>query len=244
MTNALRNLEIWIVEDEIDLSGMLNLSFTTRGHRVVEFSKANDFLEAFGSGRIPHIVISDIRFPIGVDGRELLKVVKQKNHFIPPVILMTAYEDYDISTLYNDGAESIFQKPFDLQEIELAINRLTLPLRTKLSLTLNNFSRHLSNNVKVIHSREILDYKLGRGGLCIKSTHKLRISDVVDFTINIRELDNYGLEIIGIVRWLNIHSRIPKYGVEIISVNSPNLLGELLGKTKPLPYIPKETLNL
>ncbi len=238
-----RKLEIWIIEDETDLCEMLTLSFRSQGHCVVQFSRADSFLETFNSGKTSDIVITDIRFPIGLNGKELLKTIKERNPFTPPVIIITAYEDYSVRTLYDEGAESIFVKPFNLQEIDSAINRLTLPIKNRFSLSVEEFTLHFSNYVRTIDTKEIIDYDFGRGGLCIRSSQKLNINEFVNFTINMREIDNYKPEITGIIRWYNPIKPQPEYGIEIINVNPPDLFLDLLEKTLPVAYIPKGIRN-
>ncbi|MCX8064788.1 MAG: response regulator [Candidatus Hydrogenedentes bacterium] len=242
MSKNQKKVEVWIVEDEIDLSEMLALSLRNNGCEVIEFSNSEKFLEVFELRKPPNVVITDIRFPFGPNGRDLLKAIKSKDVFSPSVIIVTAYEDYPIETLYNEGAESIFIKPFDLQEIGFTVNRLALPLRERITTEPTEFFQHFSSS-KIVNNCDVGDYMFGRGGMCIKTNQRLFMNEIVNFTISIRELDNINVEVIGIVRWENIYSQIPEYGIEIIKLTPPDPYLELVEKTHPLAYIPNITIN-
>jgi two-component system response regulator (stage 0 sporulation protein F) len=69
----------------------------------------------------PDLVLLDMKIP-GMDGLEILKKIKEINRDIK-VIMMTAYGELDMIKEATDlGALMHFTKPFDIDELRLAVN--------------------------------------------------------------------------------------------------------------------------
>ncbi|MGO4376584.1 response regulator, partial [Paenibacillus sp. MCAF20] len=69
----------------------------------------------------PDLVLLDMKIP-GMDGLEILKHVKTINRDIK-VIMMTAYGELDMIKEATDlGALMHFTKPFDIDEMRIAVN--------------------------------------------------------------------------------------------------------------------------
>ncbi|MNP56071.1 Sporulation initiation phosphotransferase F [compost metagenome] len=69
----------------------------------------------------PDLVLLDMKIP-GMDGREILKHLKQLKPAIK-VIMMTAYGELDmIKEATKLGALMHFTKPFDIDEMRVAVN--------------------------------------------------------------------------------------------------------------------------
>lgn len=67
------------------------------------------------------MVLLDMKIP-GMDGLEILKHIKQIKPFLK-VIMMTAYGELDMVKEATDlGALMHFTKPFDIDEIRIAVN--------------------------------------------------------------------------------------------------------------------------
>jgi len=63
----------------------------------------------------PSLVLLDLNLP-GVDGREVLRTIKDNEAFrkIPVVILSTSDDERDVQDCYDLGANSYLKKPHDL----------------------------------------------------------------------------------------------------------------------------------
>jgi len=69
----------------------------------------------------PDLVLLDMKIP-GMDGLEILKRIKELNTDIK-VIMMTAYGELDMIKEATDlGALMHFTKPFDIDEMRVAVN--------------------------------------------------------------------------------------------------------------------------
>ncbi len=72
----------------------------------------------YSSAPTPNIIILDINLPI-IDGKEILKTLKQdENYKIIPIIIFSTSDYYsDIEEAYKLHANSYLTKTFDLQEL-------------------------------------------------------------------------------------------------------------------------------
>lgn len=68
----------------------------------------------------PDVVFLDIRMPSGAEGFDLLEEVDKKNFL---VVFVTAFKDYAIRA-FNASAVYYLLKPIDIEELQLAVERL------------------------------------------------------------------------------------------------------------------------
>jgi DNA-binding NtrC family response regulator len=67
-------------------------------------------------------VLTDISMP-GLSGRELLRYIQTKHSTTPVIVISGMSDGGDSQDLLNMGAFAFFTKPFDLDEIEAAVDR-------------------------------------------------------------------------------------------------------------------------
>jgi DNA-binding response OmpR family regulator len=121
-----------IAEDDRDMRRLLVQSFREEGYRVSEVDdgeKLRRALVALGHGRrdaAPDILVSDVFLP-GFTGLELLADLR-KSDWAFPVVLITAFGD---ETLHSEGkrlgAAMVLDKPFDIDELVVAVRSLVPP---------------------------------------------------------------------------------------------------------------------
>ena len=112
-------MKILVVDDEKDVqflfeqrfrkeirSGEMNFVFAYSGEEALNYLTTHDH-EAV-------LILSDINMP-GMTGLELLKVIKEKHHEPPPVVMMiTAYGDAEnYNTAMRLGADDFLTKPLE-----------------------------------------------------------------------------------------------------------------------------------
>jgi len=94
--------------------------FSSEGYVTFQASNGKLALEIVRND-VPHLVLLDMKIP-GMDGLEILKHIKAINKDIK-VIMMTAYGELDmIKEATDHGALMHFTKPFDIDEIRMAVN--------------------------------------------------------------------------------------------------------------------------
>ncbi|MDK8184012.1 MULTISPECIES: response regulator [unclassified Paenibacillus] len=112
--------KVLIVDDQNGIRVLLMEVFSSEGYTTYQASNGKIALEIVRD-EVPDIVLLDMKIP-GMDGLEILKQIKQmKPHM--NVIMMTAYGELDMIKEATDlGALMHFTKPFDIDEMRVAVN--------------------------------------------------------------------------------------------------------------------------
>ncbi len=107
-----------IVDDEETITFSLYQSFihSQKDYEVVTAASGEEALEKIRENAFD-LIVTDIMMP-GIDGFELLKIVK-KDYPATDVIIMTAYgsETYKERAM-KEGAKTYVEKPFDMREFK------------------------------------------------------------------------------------------------------------------------------
>jgi len=112
---------ILIVDDEDNVRRMLTTAFSLQGHETLCANNGQMALQLFANTP-PDVVLMDIRMP-EMNGIEALKEMRAQHSRIP-VILMTAYAEVETAVeALRSGAFDYVIKPFDLDELNLLIQR-------------------------------------------------------------------------------------------------------------------------
>lgn len=112
---------ILLVDDDRAICRTLNHHFQQNGHRVMLGHTAEEAVTLADSPDID-VVVSDVRLP-GRDGLWLLVEIK-KDHPTLPVIMMTAFHDFETTVAaMQGGAVDYVAKPIDLDELDAAVER-------------------------------------------------------------------------------------------------------------------------
>lgn len=112
--------KLLVVDDQVGIRILLLEVFATEGYETFQAANGRIALEIARSHPID-LVLLDMKIP-GMDGLEILKQLKQYDPDIK-VIMMTAYGELDMINQATDmGAVMHFTKPFDIDEMRLAVN--------------------------------------------------------------------------------------------------------------------------
>jgi PleD family two-component response regulator len=119
-----RQQQILIVEDDLDLSEMLNAYFSVQGYRVATVAWGKDAIEICQK-RVPDLVVLDIRLP-DIDGYEIARQLKsQRRTKDLPIIFLTEKRDrLDKLAGLELGVVDYITKPFDIQELRLRVRNV------------------------------------------------------------------------------------------------------------------------
>jgi DNA-binding response OmpR family regulator len=112
---------LMIVEDDVDISNMLRIYFSSQGYDVVTALRGGDALEKTRQS-MPHLIILDIMLP-DINGYEVcrqLRTTTRTSH-IPVIFLTQKDERSDRLQGLELGADDYITKPFDIDELKLRV---------------------------------------------------------------------------------------------------------------------------
>lgn len=116
----MKDKKVLIVDDQNGIRILLMEVFNSEGYTTMQAPNGKVALEIVRNDA-PDLVLLDMKIP-GMDGLEILKHIKEINPEIK-VIMMTAYGELDMIKQATDlGALMHFTKPFDIDEMRLAVN--------------------------------------------------------------------------------------------------------------------------
>lgn len=138
-------LKALIVDDEENIRKTLEMLLREKGYQVFAAADGRTGLRIIEESQ-PQILLLDIRLP-GMDGLEVLRRVRASGVPIT-VIMMTAFQDMETTVQAMQlGAYEYIHKPIDLDEIEIALDKVAGTIG--LSARLDDTIREISKNYKV-----------------------------------------------------------------------------------------------
>lgn len=128
---------VLVVDDEAKMQRVLEIMLKRMGHEVACAGNGEEAMQIMKSFPAD-LLISDLRMP-GISGTELLRILREQGNEVP-VIIMTAYGTIESAVeAMKLGACDYIIRPFDVDALELAINRI---LATGQMRQQNDFLRH------------------------------------------------------------------------------------------------------
>lgn len=125
--------KILVVEDESDIRELLVDTLVDNGYEVLE---AVDGLAGFQQALeyTPDIILLDVMMP-GMDGFQTLEKLKQnpKTESIPVIMVSAKGQEQDVQNAINAGAWGYVTKPWDPDELEVAVSNATASLAKSVS---------------------------------------------------------------------------------------------------------------
>lgn len=135
---------ILVVDDEASMREFLSIALGRMGHDVNAVGSAEEAVKVFRESSYD-VVISDIRIPGGMNGVELLGVLKETDPSVQ-VILITAYASVETAVkAVQLGALDYVIKPFKIEQIK---NRIDNAMERRKLLTENRYLRKLIKEEK------------------------------------------------------------------------------------------------
>jgi len=116
------NANVLIVEDDVELSRILQLDLKRNGFRVMVCSTGLDGLKAFHEEN-PDLVILDISLPL-MDGLTVCRRIRETSNV--PILMMTAHavSEEEIAEGFTAGADDYMLKPLGRIEFHARVNAL------------------------------------------------------------------------------------------------------------------------
>ena len=132
--STLKTTSILVVDDEEPIRRMLEYALREGGYRCSLAANGEEALQVLETEDVD-VVISDIAMP-KMDGIELTERIRK--HYGPDVILMTGYfRDFTYGKAIASGASDFLQKPFDIKELLIRLQRVVRERAMKTELNQN-----------------------------------------------------------------------------------------------------------
>ena len=111
------NYLIYSIEDDKDISLIINKTLSKQGYEIKSFYNANDFYKAFNAQK-PNMILLDMMLP-DIHGSDILRNIRSNplNDDIEIIIISANHMLMDKVDGLDLGADDYIEKPFDLLEL-------------------------------------------------------------------------------------------------------------------------------
>ena len=114
---------IFVIDDDESIRAYLADFLSSRGYAVEGLPGGEQAISRLATGYLPAVVILDLVLP-GMEGQEVLVRIKSLNPSIPVIILSGMGQIKAVVEAMRAGAADYLVKPFEDQELELAIENV------------------------------------------------------------------------------------------------------------------------
>ena len=206
---------ILVVDDDSSVRSYLSAFLTSCGYDVECAESGDQAVARVTSGLVPSLIMLDIVMP-GITGIEVLERIKKTNSSTPVIILSAVGQTKTVVDAMKMGAADFLVKPFEEQELELAIENVLE-------------KQKLKEEVKTLKRR--LDQYVEQGDMLSTNPKVLRLKEIAkqvadtDVPVLITGESGVGKEVLA--RFIHTHSaRTDKPFVKVNCAALPNDLLE------------------
>jgi two-component system, NtrC family, response regulator AtoC len=205
---------ILVVDDDMSVRQYLSDFLRSCGYEVESAESGDQAVSRLTGGFAPSLIMLDIVMP-GINGIEVLESLKKSNSSTPVIILSAVGQTKTVVDAMKMGAADFLVKPFEEQELELAIQ--------------NVFEKQkLKEEVKTLKRR--LDQYVEQGDMLSTNPKVLRIKEIAkqvsdtDVPVLITGESGVGKEVLA--RF--IHNQSSRHDKPFVKVNCAALPNDLL----------------
>jgi two-component system response regulator AtoC len=210
-----KNISILVVDDEESMCTYLVTALALKGYKVTSVRSGQEVLEYIKRRLEYSVIILDIMMP-EMDGLETLQKIKALGSTIPVIMLSALGQTSTIVKAIKLGASNYITKPFEDEELEIAIDHALE--KKRLENELEDLKKQLKEEKRKAGDFISASEKMNE----IKKTIET-IADT-DVTVLIQGESGVGKELIA----QSIHSNSSRKGKTFIKVNCAAIPGELL----------------
>ncbi|OYU50450.1 MAG: histidine kinase [Rhizobiales bacterium PAR1] len=125
---VVRTGTLLVVEDDPEVSELLDLHLSGEGHRVTTAKDGMEALERIANtGLRPDVVLADYNLPNGMDGLALAQALREKLGAALPVIILTGDISSETLRMIAQGDATQLNKPVSTADLSAAIQRKLAP---------------------------------------------------------------------------------------------------------------------
>ena len=113
---------ICFVEDEIDLSNLIQTYLERSGYKVVTFTKGQDAINYIGNK--VDLWILDIMLGDDVSGYDIIKAIRKQDEDVPVIFTSARDQDLDKILGLELGSDDYITKPYSSKELVLRVDKI------------------------------------------------------------------------------------------------------------------------
>jgi two-component system, OmpR family, alkaline phosphatase synthesis response regulator PhoP len=221
-----KNKKILVIEDEEHLAEGLNLSLSLEGYKVIMAKDGQEGVEVWERDQ-PDLIVLDIMMP-RLNGYQVLEVIRKKDARLPILILSAKNEPKDKVKALKKGVDDYLEKPFELEEFLLRIQRLLQravwtkppPKELRIGESKVNLHRQIAQTPRgefplTDQEIKILNYFLENPQRAIPRQELLQQGWGYEASTSTRTLDNF---IVRLRKYFETDPKKPHYFISIRSV--------------------------
>lgn len=114
--------QILLVEDDADIAALLRLNLEDEGYAITHEADGGRALSLLTQTHWDAVIL-DLMLP-GVDGLTLCRAVRQRDHYLPVIIISARSSETERILGLETGADDYLAKPFSVQELVARIRAL------------------------------------------------------------------------------------------------------------------------
>ena len=122
MISSTKMATILVVDDDVQVSEVLELMLTQLGHRVTVAAMGEEALSAFEKDNCD-LVITDLGMP-DMSGREVARAVKERKPGTPVVLITGWGVQLDAGEMEKIGVDGVIAKPFSKEALSAQVAEL------------------------------------------------------------------------------------------------------------------------
>lgn len=113
---------IYSVEDDKDISHLINVALTKQGYSVESFYDGETFFKRFNEKK-PNLILLDMMLP-NIQGSDILKMIRANDEYDDIQIIIVSANRYVMDKVdgLDLGADDYIEKPFDILELMSRVN--------------------------------------------------------------------------------------------------------------------------
>lgn len=149
------NYVIYSIEDDEDISKIINKTLSKNGYEVQSFKTGSDFFKVFEKAK-PDLILLDLMLP-DINGYEILKKIRADslNDNVEIIILSAKRMLMDKVEGLDLGADDYIEKPFDLLELMSRVNaRLRRHEKTNI-LSYEDLTLDIEKHIVTYHNKTL-----------------------------------------------------------------------------------------
>ncbi|WP_134701875.1 response regulator transcription factor [Ammoniphilus sp. YIM 78166] len=200
--------KILLVEDDVDIAGLIRIYLVKNGYEVVQTETAEDAIHLFESEK-PNLVISDIQLPGKMSGYDVCKAIRNVSQ--TPFIFISCKGQVDeIIDGIELGADDYLPKPFDPLELMVRVKARLRYKKNNELLAFNGLEINLENLDVRLDDKEIVLAKKEREILLLLAQNPNKVFTPEDIYKKIWNQDSMGDYRSLMVHISNLRKKIEK----------------------------------